>query len=101
MRDRLTNIPHTTVAPRTRLTRLRMRMWPILQTAAAAVAAWYLARLLTGEERPVFASIAAVICLGATIGRRNERSLELIGGVVVGIAVADLLVRAIGTGPLP
>ena len=100
MRDRLTNIPHTTVAPRTRLTRLRLRLWPILQTAGAAVAAWYLARLLTGEERPVFASIAAVICLGATIGRRNERSLELIGGVVVGIAVADLLVRAIGTGPL-
>jgi uncharacterized membrane protein YgaE (UPF0421/DUF939 family) len=94
------NIPHTTVAPRTRLTRLRVRMWPILQTAAAAVAAWYLARLLTGEDRPVFASIAAVICLSATIGRRNERSLELIGGVVVGIAVADLLVRAIGTGPL-
>ncbi len=100
MRDRLTNIPHTTMAPRTRLTRLRLRLWPILQTAGAAVAAWYLARLLTGEERPVFASIAAVICLGATIGRRNERSLELIGGVVVGIAVADLLVRAIGTGPL-
>ena len=88
------------MAPRTRLTRLRVRMWPILQTAGAAVAAWYLAGLLTGEDRPVFASIAAVICLGATIGRRDERSVELIGGVVVGIAVADLLVRAIGTGPV-
>lgn len=100
MRNRFTKIPHTRVAPRTRLTRLRVRLWPILQTAVAAVAAWYLASLLTGEERPVFASIAAVICLGATIGRRDERSLELIGGVVVGIAVADLLVRAIGTGPV-
>ena len=75
-------------------------MWPILQTAVAAVGAWYLAKLLVDEERPVFASIAAVISLGATYGERRERAVELIGGVVVGIAVADLLVRAIGSGPL-
>jgi uncharacterized membrane protein YccC len=41
-----------------------------------------------------------VIALGATHGRRDERALELIGGVVLGIAVADLFIRAIGTGPL-
>ncbi|HEX2127574.1 MAG TPA: FUSC family protein [Thermoleophilaceae bacterium] len=80
--------------------RLRVRLWPILQTAAAAVAAWYLAKLLVGSERPVFASIAAVISLGATHGGRDERATELIGGVVVGIAIADLLIRAIGTGPI-
>ena len=80
--------------------RLRMRLWPIVQTAAAAVAAWYLAKLLVGGERPVFASIAAVISLGATHGGRDERALELIGGVVLGITVADLLIRVIGTGPL-
>lgn len=79
--------------------RLRVRAWPILQTAAAAVGAWYLAKLLLPEEQPVFASIAAVIALGATYGQRSERALELIGGVVLGIGVADLLVRAIGTGP--
>jgi uncharacterized membrane protein YgaE (UPF0421/DUF939 family) len=82
------------------LLRLRVRMWPILQTAVAAVGAWYLAKLLVDEDRPVFASIAAVISLGATYGERRERTVELIGGVVVGIAVADLLVRAIGTGAL-
>ena len=79
--------------------RLRLRAWPILQTAAAAVGSWYLAKLLLPEEQPVFASIAAVIALGATYGQRSERALELIGGVVLGIGVADLLVRAIGTGP--
>jgi uncharacterized membrane protein YgaE (UPF0421/DUF939 family) len=79
--------------------RLRVRAWPILQTAAAAVGSWYLAKLLLPEEQPVFASIAAVIALGATYGQRSERALELIGGVVLGIGVADLLVRAIGTGP--
>ena len=47
----------------------------------------------------MFASIAAVIAVGATYGQRSERAIELIGGVVLGIGVADLLVRAIGTGP--
>jgi uncharacterized membrane protein YgaE (UPF0421/DUF939 family) len=79
--------------------RLRVRAWPILQTAAAAVGSWYLAKLLLPEQQPVFASIAAVISLGATYGQRSERAIELIGGVVLGIGVADLLVRAIGTGP--
>jgi uncharacterized membrane protein YgaE (UPF0421/DUF939 family) len=80
--------------------RLRGRIWPILQTAIAAVAAWYLAKLLLSEARPVFAPIAAVICIGATYGERRQRAVELIGGVVLGIGVADLLIHAIGTGPL-
>ena len=79
--------------------RLRVRAWPILQTAAAAVGSWYLAKLLLPEQQPVFASIAAVISLGATYGQRSERAIELVGGVVLGIGVADLLVRALGTGP--
>ncbi|MEA2361885.1 MAG: hypothetical protein QOD71_1030 [Thermoleophilaceae bacterium] len=79
--------------------RLRVRAWPILQTAAAAVGSWYLAKLLLPEEQPVFASIAAVIALGATYGRRSERAIELVGGVVLGIGVADLLVRTLGSGP--
>jgi uncharacterized membrane protein YgaE (UPF0421/DUF939 family) len=80
--------------------RLRGRIWPILQTAIAAVAAWYLAELVLSEPRPVFAAIAAVICIGATYGERRQRALELIGGVVLGIGVADLLIYAIGTGAL-
>jgi uncharacterized membrane protein YgaE (UPF0421/DUF939 family) len=99
MRSRIANL-RSQGAPRRALFRLRVRLWPIVQTAAAAVAAWYLAKLLVSEEQPVFASIAAVIALGATHGRRDERALELIGGVVLGISVADLLVRVIGTGPL-
>jgi uncharacterized membrane protein YgaE (UPF0421/DUF939 family) len=85
---------------RRRLLALRLRLWPILQTAAAAVAAWYLAMLVVSEDQPVFASIAAVIALGASYGQRPARAVELVGGVVLGIGVADLLVRAIGSGPL-
>jgi uncharacterized membrane protein YgaE (UPF0421/DUF939 family) len=80
--------------------RLRSRLWPILQTAAAAVAAWSLAKLLLPDGRPSFASIAAVICLGASYGQRGRKALELVGGVVLGIAVASAIVPLIGTGAL-
>jgi uncharacterized membrane protein YgaE (UPF0421/DUF939 family) len=72
---------------------------PILETAGAAVAAWYLAKLLFGHRETGFAAIAAVICLGATMGQQRERALELTGGVVVGVLIADLLVGLLGSGP--
>ena len=84
---------------RDRLTRLRAARWPILQTALTATAAWFVAEQLLGRDLPVFASIAAVICVGATEGRRGRRSFELVGGVVVGIAIGDLIVGLLGTGP--
>src|SRR5215210_5311893 len=74
-------------------------MWPVLQTATAAVGAWYLALALLGGDQPLFAPIAAVIALGATVGQRGQRAFELVGGVILGILVADLIVGAIGTGP--
>lgn len=88
------------VVARRRLHRLRDQLWPILETAGAAVIAWYLARLLLSDRETGFAPIAAVICLGATMGQQRERARELMGGVVVGVLIADLLVRLLGTGPL-
>lgn len=85
--------------PRLVLLRVRARLWPILQTAAAAVGAWYLAGLIVGDPSPSFAAIAAVISVGATYGERPARAIHLSAGVVVGISVADVLIRAIGTGP--
>ncbi len=78
--------------------RLHGHLWPILQTGVAAVGAWYLAMLLGVEHRPAFASIAAVISLGAAFGERRERAVQLIAGVMLGIVLADLLIRAIGPG---
>ena len=80
--------------------RLRPSMLPILQTAAAAVAAWYVAVLLLPVDNPSFASIAAVICLGASYGQRPKRAVELIGGVLLGILVAEVLLQLIDRGPL-
>ena len=79
--------------------RLRGRLWPILQTAVAATAAWYVAVLILPDGRPSFASIAAVICLGASHGQRGSKALQLVAGVVLGITVASLLVSLVGAGP--
>jgi len=103
---RILSFPPARVARRARtaaaigIHRLRPRLLPIAHTAAAAVIAWYVALVLLPDQRPAFASIAAVIAVGATYGQRGARAAELIGGVVVGLSVADVIVRAIGVGPL-
>ncbi len=79
--------------------RVRAQLWPILETAGAGVAAWYLAKAIFGGEATNFAPIAALICLGATIGQQRQRALELTSGVVLGVLIADVLVRVLGTGP--
>jgi uncharacterized membrane protein YgaE (UPF0421/DUF939 family) len=79
--------------------RVRPHILAIFQTAVAAVAAWLLADALLPAERPAFASIAAIIVLGAAYGRRRRNAIELLGGVVLGIAVASVLVFLLGSGP--
>jgi uncharacterized membrane protein YgaE (UPF0421/DUF939 family) len=78
--------------------RLRVHGWSVVQTAVAASVAYFLAVMLFGHEGPFFAPIAAVICLGVTLGQRARRAIELTFGVAVGLMVADLLVLVIGTG---
>jgi hypothetical protein len=70
----------------------------ILQAAAAAGIAYFLAGNLLGNEQPFFAPVAAVVTLGLAPGERGRRALEVALGVVVGLAVADLIVRGIGVG---
>src|SRR3712207_139113 len=86
--------------PRSGIYRLRGGWWQILQTAVAAGAAWFLAILILGHERPEFAPIAAVISLGLAVGQRSRRVVELTIGVAFGVAIADLLVSVIGAGPV-
>src|SRR5215210_4812446 len=77
---------------------LRGAWLQILQTAVAACAAWFLSVLLLDVDRPTFAPIAAVICLGLAVGERARRAIELTLGVAFGVAIADLLVSAVGVG---
>ncbi|MCO1655367.1 FUSC family protein [Pseudonocardia sp. S2-4] len=78
--------------------RLRYSAVPIAQCAVAAGLAWYVAHDLVGHERPFFAPIAAVICLGVSLGARLRRVVELVVGVSVGLLVADVLIAWIGSG---
>jgi uncharacterized membrane protein YgaE (UPF0421/DUF939 family) len=80
--------------------RLWDRGWPVLQTGMAVGLAWYLASVIFGHERPVFASIAALISLGVAVGRQWKRAIQVILGVGSGIALASFLVLVVGAGPL-
>ena len=82
------------------LGRLRAGIWPVAQTAVAAALAWSVAALVLGHERPFVAAIAAVISIGAVAGQTLRRAIEWTLGVAVGLAVADLIMLAIGTGPV-
>lgn len=86
------------VQVRVRWQRLRTAALPVLQCALAASLAWLVATEVVGHTRPFFAPIAAILCLGVSVGSRLRRSVELVVGVSVGIGIADLLITAIGTG---
>jgi len=77
---------------------VRGQLWSIAQTTLAAGAAWAIASLV--HSQPFFAPVSAVISLGVARGRRTVRAIELTVGVAVGIAVADLIVIALGGGTL-
>ena len=81
-----------------RFRRLRSRAPLLLQAAAATAGAWAIANDLLGHRRPIFAPLSAIIAIGTSHAQRSRRTVELVVGVAVGIAVADLAVRVIGTG---
>lgn len=57
------------------------------------------ATLVIGHQHPFFAPIAAVVCLGVSLGQRLRRVGELVVGVSVGVGVGDALIGWIGSGP--
>jgi len=82
-----------------RLTRWRNTAVAIVQAAIAAGLSWLVAVHIVDHRAPFFAPVAAVVCLGITLGQRLRRVIELIVGVGLGVGVGDLLISAIGTGP--
>jgi uncharacterized membrane protein YgaE (UPF0421/DUF939 family) len=97
-RRELVDRPAIRSRARNGLERIRQAGWPLLQIAIAAAVAWLLATDVLGHEGAFFAPVAAIITLAATRGQRVRQALEMTLGVAVGIGVADLLVRVIGTG---
>jgi uncharacterized membrane protein YgaE (UPF0421/DUF939 family) len=86
------------ISARARAERLRDAARAILQATIAATLAWVVATELVGHSRPFFAPVSAMITLGLTQGERGRRAVEVVLGVTLGIAIADLLVIWLGTG---
>ncbi|MGW5671244.1 FUSC family protein [Micromonospora sp. NPDC003776] len=79
--------------------RLRTYLIVAVQAGLAAALAWVVAREVLHNTEPTFAPAAAVGVIAASLGGRTRRTVELVVGVVLGIAVGDLLIAAVGTGP--
>jgi len=80
--------------------RLQEALWPSAQAAAAAGLAWYVAHDLLGHAQPFFAPIAAAISLSSSGIRRGRRILQMVVGVMLGIAIGEGVAALIGTGAL-
>jgi uncharacterized membrane protein YgaE (UPF0421/DUF939 family) len=86
------------LSARIRAERLRDTARAIVQATLAATLAWLVATEIVGHPRPFFAPVSAMITLGLTHGQRGRRAVEVVLGVTLGIAIADLLVIELGTG---
>ncbi|MCF8608624.1 FUSC family protein [Gordonia sp. HY285] len=82
----------------TRLRRLWLSLVPIVQCSIAAGLAWWIAADVVHHPQPFFAPIAAVVSLGISLAKRWRRSVELIGGVIIGIVVGDIGISILGSG---
>ncbi|MCX8998989.1 FUSC family protein [Rhizobiaceae bacterium BDR2-2] len=61
-----------------------------LASAVAAALAYWLARELLGHPQPVFAAIAAIICLAPGVADHVKQGLSMMAGVAIGVAVGEL-----------
>lgn len=81
-----------------RMKRWRSRVFFIAQCAVTAGVSYLIAGGVLGHEMPFFAAVAAVIVLGQSFGQRLQRVVEVVGGVAVGVFVADTFVHFAGSG---
>jgi uncharacterized membrane protein YgaE (UPF0421/DUF939 family) len=86
------------VSMHTRWGRVRANWRVMVQAGLSVAAAWALAKFVLGHKAPFFAPVAAIISLGTSYFERTRRAAELVAGVTLGVAAADLLAREIGPG---
>ena len=78
--------------------RVRMAWRTMVQASVAAALAWWIAVHVWGHQAPFFAPVAAIIATGQSYTERGRRAVELVIGVSIGVAVADVMLSQIGTG---
>ena len=78
--------------------RVRRALWPITQTAVAAGLAYFIAHSLVGHVQPFFAPIAATVSMSTSTDLRAQRAVQLIAGVLLGIAIGVGMAALLGHG---
>jgi uncharacterized membrane protein YgaE (UPF0421/DUF939 family) len=73
-------------------------LWAVLLAAIAASVAWYVAHRVLGHSEPFFAPIAAAISLSTSQIQRSRRIAQMVGGVLLGIVLAEGLSSLLGDG---
>jgi len=61
----------------------------ILLSSLAASFAWWLASIIFAHRTPIFAPIAAIVCLAPGIARRGRQAIGVLIGVSIGILVGE------------
>lgn len=74
----------------------RLPFLQIVKTIAAGVLAWFLADLLLSDNKPVFATIAALIVVQPSVNQSVRRGLERSVGAIVGVTLAFGMVLIFG-----
>lgn len=82
----------------TRWQRVRGAWRTMVQASVAASLAWWVSVHVWGHPAPFFAPVAAIIATGQSSHERGRRAVELVIGVSLGIAVADVFLSQLGTG---
>jgi uncharacterized membrane protein YgaE (UPF0421/DUF939 family) len=77
--------------------RYRSAFQPILLASIAAALSWLIAHRVLGHPEPFFAPIAAAIAISTSRIQRSRRTVQLVGGVLLGIAIGQVLATTIGT----
>ncbi|WP_433118390.1 FUSC family protein [Micromonospora sp. CA-246542] len=85
-------------ALRSRAWRLRLFGLLAVQAGIAAAIAWFVAYQFLDNPSPVLAPTTAVGIVAASMGSRLRRTIELLVGVTLGLAVGDVLMPFFGIG---
>ena len=83
---------------RTGLRRVRGSFVPLIQSAMAAGLAWFLAEQLLGRHAPLFAPIAAFVCLGFKVDRAPRKVAEMGVGATIGVLIGEAISIYLGAG---
>ncbi|MFF0154805.1 aromatic acid exporter family protein [Micromonospora sp. NPDC005203] len=85
-------------ALRTRAWRFRLFGLLAVQAGVAASLAWFVGYQFLDNPAPVLAPTTAVGIVAASMGSRLRRTVELLVGVILGLAVGDALMPLFGIG---